>query len=57
MAGEAVLLGVPAIYATSDRRWYTDELAEQGLLWTLTQVDFTALCSALAGTLRTFATC
>ena len=43
MAGEAVLLGVPAIYATSDRRCYTDELARQGLLWTLTEVDYNSL--------------
>ena len=43
MAGEAVLLGVPAIYATGDRRCYTDELARQGLLWTLTEVDYNSL--------------
>mgnify|MGYP000226792193 CR=1 FL=1 len=48
MAGEAVLLGVPAIYATQDRRSYTDELARQGLLWTLTEVDFDSLRRVLA---------
>lgn len=48
MAGEAVLLGVPAIYATRDRRCYTDELARQGLLWTLAEVDFNSLRQMLA---------
>lgn len=38
MAGEAVLLGVPAIYAANDQRGYTDDLAEKGLLWNVTDV-------------------
>ena len=46
MATESVLLGVPAIYATSDRRCYTDDLEALGLLETLTQVDYESLCSA-----------
>lgn len=39
MAGEAVLLGVPAIYATDDRRCYTDDLAAQGLVWKVLQTS------------------
>ena len=50
MAGEAVLLGVPAIYAANDRRCYTDELAEYGLLWKLPAVDSESLCRAVAET-------
>lgn len=47
MAGEAVLLGVPAIYAAADRRCYTDELAALGLLWKVPRVDFPSLCKAV----------
>ena len=47
MAGEAVLLGVPAIYATHDRRCYTDELAGKGLVWTVPRVDSQSLTAAL----------
>lgn len=47
MAGEAVLLGVPAIYATPDRRCYTQELAARGLLSTVTRVDYESLCQAV----------
>lgn len=46
MASEAVLLGTPAIYATNDKRCYTDELASQGLIWKVLQVDFDTLCLA-----------
>ena len=48
MAAESALLGVPAVYAATDRRCYTEELAAQGLLITLTQVDYEALCRATA---------
>jgi predicted glycosyltransferase len=47
MAGEAVLLGVPAVYATDDRRCYTDELAALGLLWKVPRVDYLSLCKAV----------
>ena len=47
MAGEAVLLGVPPVYAADDRRCYTDELAAQGLLWKVPRVEYPALCAAL----------
>jgi len=47
MAGEAVLLGVPAVYAADDRRCYTDELAARELLWKLPVVDFPSLCGAV----------
>ncbi len=47
MAGEAVLLGVPAVYAAADRRCYTDELAARGLLWKVPRVDFPSLCRAV----------
>jgi predicted glycosyltransferase len=47
MAGEAVLLGVPAVYAAADRRCYTDELAALGLLWKVPRVDFPSLCRAV----------
>lgn len=39
MAGESVLLGVPAIYAADDQRGYTDDLANQGLLWKVLDVN------------------
>ena len=47
MAGEAIMLGVPAIYAASDRRCYTDFLASQQLLWKVQQVNETSLRDAL----------
>lgn len=47
VAGEAVLLGVPAVYAADDRRCYTDELAARGLLWKVPRVDFPSLCKAV----------
>jgi predicted glycosyltransferase len=47
MAGEAVLLGVPAVYATGDRRCYTDALAREKLLWKIPQVDYHSLCGAV----------
>lgn len=48
MASEAVVLGVPAIFAADDRRCYTDELAAAGLLWKVTRVDAGTLEDALA---------
>lgn len=47
MAAEAVLLGIPAIYAAADRRGYTDELAREGLLTVLTGVTGAALITAI----------
>lgn len=47
MAGEAVLLGVPSVYAADDRRCYTDELAARELLWKVPVVDFPSLCRAV----------
>jgi predicted glycosyltransferase len=47
MAGEAVMLGVPAIYAANDQRGYTDELATQGLLWTLLDIQKDAICNLI----------
>lgn len=47
MSGEAVLLGVPAVYAACDRRSYTDELAAMGLLWKVPSVDYQSLQMAL----------
>lgn len=47
MAGEAVLLGVPVIYAADDQRGYTDELAEKGLLWKLTSINSQAICNQI----------
>ncbi len=46
MASEAVLLGIPALYATSDRRGYTDQLAGKNLLWQITDVGTDALTQA-----------
>jgi len=43
MASEAVLLGVPAIYAANDNRCYTDELAAKGLIWKVSEVGFDAV--------------
>jgi len=43
MASEAVLLGVPALYATNDRRGYTDYLAAKKLLWKIPSVDIGSL--------------
>ena len=47
MAGEAVMLGVPAIYAANDQRGYTDELANQGLLWTLLDIQADVICNLI----------
>jgi predicted glycosyltransferase len=47
MAGEAVMLGVPAIYAANDQRGYTDELENQGLLWTLLDIQTDAICNLI----------
>jgi predicted glycosyltransferase len=47
MAGESVMLGVPAIYAANDQRGYTDELANQGLLWTLLDIQTHAICNLI----------
>lgn len=47
MAGEAALLGVPAIYATRDRRCYTDELTAVGLLLQVHRVDYQSLHKAV----------
>lgn len=47
MAGEAVMLGVPAIYAANDQRGYTDELAKLGLLWTLLDIQAGAICNLI----------
>jgi predicted glycosyltransferase len=47
MAGEAVMLGVPAIYAANDQRGYTDELENQGLLWTLLDIQTHAICNLI----------
>jgi len=47
MASEAILLGVPAIYATNDSRCYTDELAAKGLVWKVSEVGFDALRLAI----------
>ena len=41
------MLGVPAIYAASDRRCYTDELAAMGLLWKVYGVEYDALCASV----------
>ena len=48
MAGETVLLGVPAIYATGDRRCYTDDLAARQLLWKVPDVSVDTVRRALA---------
>jgi predicted glycosyltransferase len=47
MAGEAVMLGVPAIYAAADRRCYTDELAAKGMLWLIKNVEESTLCDTV----------
>jgi uncharacterized protein len=47
MSGEAVMLGVPAIYAAADRRCYTDYLAAQQLLWRVPQVEAKSLCDTV----------
>jgi len=52
MASEAVLLGVPAVFAADDRRCYTDRLASAGLLWKVTQIDTHSLGDALASIQR-----
>jgi predicted glycosyltransferase len=46
MAGEAILVGTPAICAANIKLGYTDELARQELLWNVTEVNFTSLVRA-----------
>jgi predicted glycosyltransferase len=46
MAGEAVLLGVPAICAADIKLGYTDELKEKGLLWNVTDVTYESIVTA-----------
>jgi predicted glycosyltransferase len=48
MAGEAVLLGVPAICAADIKLGYTDELAKLSLLKNVTEVNIGSLISALS---------
>jgi hypothetical protein len=47
MASEAVILGVPAVYAADDNRGYTDDLSARGLLWKVPDVDPDALVRAV----------
>lgn len=43
MAGEAVLLGVPAICAANIKLGYTDKLEEHSLLWNIRDVNINAI--------------
>ncbi len=46
MAGEAILVGTPAICAANIKLGYTDELERQGLLWNVTDVNYSTLIGA-----------
>jgi predicted glycosyltransferase len=53
MAGEAVLLGVPAICAADIKLGYTDELAQNGLLWNVRDVTYDNILDAFLDLLNT----